>query len=354
MRWFLWLLCLCPILAWGEPTDLTPEQRKVVEKLSQFYKSVGEKERAEALSKGLEAGNIHFGPTQANANAECDMNDDKRTININPSVVDKINQGSMEGWRETANLANTLSHEMVHRTQDSWAWRGSFWREFFGYGNACEQEAWGHSLERWQAWLEKTHEELRNKANASTRERAEIAQRIKLLSEACEVQINDLKLNGAAIGKPIISGRDGVPITVEELSTALAGYKKLANNVIGTSEAYGTNLNGLYKGQLAAADTSAQIGIKIDGYKVSGRIWGQCQGDPFEGELRGTLDSDGNVRLKVWDGMATVKWNNQPTQQSLSGQVTGSVGKNAVASGKFSLSTGKYTFSGSWSAPRTR
>ncbi len=354
MRWFLWLFCFWPILAWGAPTELTTEQRKVVEKLSDFYKSAGEKERAEALSNGLKAGNIHFGPTQANANAECDMNDEKRPININPAIVDKINQPNMEGWRETANLANTLSHELVHRTQDSWAWRGSYWSEFFGQGNACEQEAWGHSLERWQAWLEKTHQQLKDKANASTRERAEIAQRLKLLSEACEVQINDLKLNGAAIGKPRLSGSDGVPMTVEELSKALAGYKKLANTVIGTSEGYGTNLNGLYKGQLAAADTTGQIGLKIDGYTVSGRIRGERQGDPFEGELRGSLDSDGNLRIKVWDGMATVKWNNQPTQQSLSGQFTGAVGKNAVASGQFSLNTGKYTFSGSWSAPRSR
>ncbi len=354
MRWLLWLLCFWPVLAWGAPTELTAEQRKVVEKLADFYKTYGEKERGQALKDGLEAGNIEFGPTQANANAQCDMSDDKRPIRINPSVVDKINQGNMEGWRETANLANTLSHELVHRQQDRWAWRGAFWSEVFGQGNACEQEAWGHSLEKWQAWLAKTHQELKDKANAGTGERAEIGQRLKMLSEACQVQINDLKLNGAAIGKPRMCGPDGVPMTVDELSKAVVGYQKLANSVVGTSTDFGTNHNGIYKGTLEALDTHAQIAIKIDGYTVSGRISGRRQQDPFEGEIRGSMDADGNLRLKVWDGMATVLWNNVPTQQSLSGQFTGVVGKNSESFGRFSLNTGQYTITGNWSAVLTR
>lgn len=356
MRILLWLLLVAAIAFAQAPPPLPADQQKVVEKVLDFYKKMGEKDGATQLKQGIEAGDITFGPTEGNANAHCDMSSDKRPIRINPEIVDKVNQASMESYREIANLANTLCHELKHRKQDKWAWKGSFWQETFGQGNPCEQEAWAHSMERWHAWLNATHNELRAKANASARERAEIGLRLKMLSQACKVQVNSYQERRARIGKLRMEGTDGVPMTLEDLNKHLAAYDKIARDTIGLADALQPLSDGLYQGTLSGPGLSGIIGLKVEGYVVTGLFRGEYQGDSFKGDVvRGQMDKDGNLTMEVW-GMALVKWPKipEPVEQSFAAKLTGTMGKTMQASGSFTASNGKVRFSGNWSAARVK
>lgn len=359
---YLFTVSLAP--AWGQtpsPPLLTPEQRTVIKKTVQFLKDAGETQRAQDLEDGIATpGNITFGPTQNNALATCDVTDPKRPIRINPDVIQHITPGTLESWKQSANLANTLCHELVHRGQDSNAWRGSFWQEQAFLGNPCEQQAWATSLEKWQQWLLKEHANMQGKANSSSAERANAARRLQMLCEAYSAQRNDYLRESRTNGLSSLTHVDGTPMTLADLDGQIATIRKHADDELELARALsGGGYSGLYQADFNHP-ASGRLALKVEGFTVSGQLRGQHQGDPFQADVQGRLDTDGNLQLEFSGTILTrLRLNGkvlypdrEPTKDPFSGQITGVVLKNKTMQGKWSARAHGEMLSGTWSGQR--
>lgn len=342
----LFLLTALSLLA---AENLTPEQDKAVQKVITFYNQMGDKETAKRLQDGLKDGSVKFGPTPGKANAACDMSNKK--ININPGSVEGVNSASLESWRATANLAATISHEIVHKDQDPWAWRGSYWKEAAGYGNACEQQAWGGTMQKMVTWIRQVQGELDSKQNRSSREQAEVAQRLQMLCQATVVLRNDYLAEKGNIGNLHLTDSVGVPMSLEELMAQVAAMEKRAKDVIGNAGVMSKPFDGNYKGTIAGQG-SGSVAFKIQGFTVVGRVNGSYKGDPISGSVSGKVDADGNLALGVTGTLiGSLIKGGKPKPYPFTGRLTGQVW-NGKASGSWYASNEFDKPVGTWSAAK--
>ena len=329
--------------------DLTSEQTKAVQKVITFYTQMGDQETAKRLQDGLKDGTVKFGPTPGNANAACDMSSKK--ININPASVEGVNSASLESWRATANLAATISHEIVHKDQDPWAWRGSVWKEMAGYGNACEQQAWGGTMQKMVGWIRQVQGELGSKQNRSAREQAEVAQRLQMLCQATTVLRNDYVAERGNIGDLRLTDSVGIPMSLEELMSQVAAIEKQAKDVIGNAGVLSKPFDGNYRGSISGQGTGS-VAFKIQGFTVVGRVNGSYKGDPISGSVSGRVDADGNLNLTVSGTlMGSLSPGGKASAYPFTGRLTGRVW-NGRASGNWFASNQYGKPVGTWSAAK--
>ncbi|MHC1744298.1 MAG: hypothetical protein AB9873_14855 [Syntrophobacteraceae bacterium] len=330
------VLCLAPF---SQAQDKTPEQT-AVEKLINFYKQMGDEATAKRLQDGWGDGSVKFGPTPDNDNAAINMRTKK--ITINPSTLKGLDAPGLESWRATADLAATVFHELNHKDQDYWSWCSSTWKEFAGYGNTCEQEAWGGTLETLAQWVHHTKQELDSKSNKSVREQADAAQRLKLICETFEVLRNDYVGRKGKIGDLTLIDPKGMPISLEDLLAEIEGLKEGAEKLIVTAKGMVRSFDGIYNGSFQGQG-NGQIGFRVQGLKVDGKIAGAYKGEQCKGNITGSVNSDGKLELNLNGEIISGK--NYPFTGKLNGWI-----QNGRADGEWFASNQYGSPSGSWSA----
>lgn len=319
--------------------NLTPDQRKTIDKVLDFYKRMGDTDDAKKLKEGVENGSIKFGPVPDNDNAATDISSSKTSIN--PGIVQAVNGTSLESWRATSDLAATISHELIHKEQESWAWRRSTISEWMGFGNGCEQKAWGNTFEKMAAWIRNTKTEVDSKASA--REKAEAAMRLKMLCQEFTVLRNDyLKLKGT-IGPLSLTAPGGSSTNLDELFKEVTGNEKISKEIIGNAGVMVVPFDGNYTG-VVSGKGRGNISFKIQGFSIAGRFNGSYEGDPVSGSVSGQSSADGKISLTINGSLVSGK-ENYPFAGRLTGRLL-----NGHISGEWFASNKWGSPSGTWVA----
>lgn len=348
----------------------TTEQGEALKKVVAFYRQVGDETAAKQLEAAIAQGTILFGKTSENVNAECDTG--SRLITVNSGSVAALGASDMRGWQATAALAETLYHEMVHQKQGRWAWTSSYWQEVAGQGNPCEQQAWGAAVQRLGDWIRATERELDSQKNAHPRVQAETARRLQLLYGELVVARNDYKGVRASIGELRLNDASGRTVDIDGFLASYEAANKKAAGTIALSKQVAVSFDGNYKGALIGPLTG-RIGLKVDGYTVTGRFNASAEksspgfdpkGTPFDiagargsgpvnlkssvsADIIGTIDVDGNLKATI-KGSLTETGGRTPSTRAFSGELSGSVSKSLTAKGRWT-GNGK---SGTWSAAK--
>lgn len=348
----------------------TAEQTAALKKVLGFYRQVGDEAAAKQLEAEIAKGNVLFGKTSENVNAECDVG--SKLITVNAASVAGLAAGDLRGWQTTASMAETLFHEMVHQQQDRWAWTGSYWQETVGQGNPCEQQAWGGALQRLGGWIRATERELDSQKNAHPRVRAETARRLQMLFKELVVVRNDYKAVRKSIGELRLTDASGRVVGVDAFVASLEPANKKAAGTIALASQQAVSFDGTYKGSVSG-HFNGTLGLKVDGYTVTGRFNASAEsrtggfdptGTPFDvagnagsgptalrssvtADLSGTIDVDGNLKATL-KGTLTETGGGAKAPRAFTGSLSGSISKSLTAKGSWS-GNGK---SGSWSAAK--
>lgn len=375
------LLLLPGFVAWTAPVPpMTADQKAVIAATEAFLKDMGETDTLKALQEGVKSGKIRFGPTEDNANAQCDITGTKQ-INVNPGVVGQVLIKNGTNYQSTAELAASLVHELKHTQQSAGSWRGSFWKEFFGGENSCEKQAWGEAFDAYRRWLDKAKAAPEFATDKlSYKDRAAYAQKVLALCDAWVVYKNDFDSYQGRYGKLVPVTHDGFPISMDEMKAEIDGIRKMAKDLIAFGKLYsppkrpaappappaGTlEFTGTFTGQ-----ASGQLWIQVRGTQAIGKASGRGSRpgvgpctfkmslDYPKGKDKplGSFDpKSGTLKILLlggWDpctGAPKGLGAAAPTIQFLFFSVNGQVSGN-TASGTWSWSKLK----GQWEAKRTR
>lgn len=322
--------------AYVPAADLTAEQQAAIERVIDFSKHMGamgdkkSTDLADRLQKAVREKKLSFGQVPDNDNAIADPLTGK--IVLKETFVREVNSGADEALTDKAELAATVAHEFEHLDQYSLYIVASKASQKAGKGNPAEQEAWNKGFDRMAGWIAQMKKELdrQQKDKERFRDQAWTAKQLRFLCNAWGTYRNSYAVKRKDYGEILVINPADPTGKRVPMDVALADVEELRNEAIGDArigDQMAVPFDGLYDGtvdsgrygrQPVVGVAKGEITFLIRGttveanLKCTNMLWESLQKGNFlvkdkntkwfEYKLRGTIDVDGNVRLKTISG----------------------------------------------------
>lgn len=337
----IWI-CLLVLMLGLPSAALTDDQNFVLDKVEEFYKSVGMKDRAAWLARQRKLKRISFEVftgDEVGASAITDPSD--KTIRINGTAAHQFKDANYAG------LAMTLSHERVHQDQSSLGIMASKLKQAAGFGNKAEQEGWAEGLKVGRDIVMELRKKLAKAKSA--RDKIILGKKLEAAAHTWKVLLDEwnvAKKNYGDFPATEFQDKDGMILTVEDMLAESVDSMKVAKDNYIPASAMVKPYSGRYNGRASGGAVGTFNFVVGQDYNVRGAVAGTHKMGSFKGTLDGRVNADGILSGKVYGSIKT-SWGVEKFSGSFSGRMSGN-----RASGKWQAGAEGVYPSGSWAVQK--
>lgn len=275
---------------------LTDQENKMLDKVQEFYQSVGMQEKATWLATERSQGRISFGTFSKDESTTTAITDTStKHILINTTYAQSFD------YQTYVDLGLTLAHERVHQGQSSLAVIAGKCTQVAGFGNAPEREGWAAGLKLGRSVVL----ELRNQLAKATsaQDKIILGKRLEKAAGSWSVLLNDWKKHESkyeSFPANTFKAQDGFSISIDEMLAESKEATKMGKTSSTLANQTVSNYSGKYRGEhVGDAGGPFNFDIRSD-YSIAGNLSGRHGKDVYQGTLSGSVDRDGNISGKLW------------------------------------------------------
>ena len=207
------------LMAQGIPAN----QQAAVNALVTLIRRFEGQDAADALRRGFENGSVRIAPVPDNDNA--DTNPDTHVITLNPKLLQEIHRSDgKQNFKATADWAATIKHEQVHAQQATRTVIASNIRRAVGMGCPHEVAGWRAGFQSYYDWMETLRHQM---GTGSEADRETAATQLRDLIKGFKEYRQNYPQG--EFGDMRITGRDGVPTTLDDAATEVQELEKAVN-----------------------------------------------------------------------------------------------------------------------------